>query len=215
MKKYLESYHVFLPGRKVRWGVYLAYPAALLLVFAGVWAVLSPMTAGLALPVFFMGIENGLDMFVFGGIAGRGNARQMEYIRASSRGMEVADRAFVFDRMRRLLYLAAVGVCVLLADRAEAGGWPEGFIFWLAVCDVSVAGLCTSLLLWPIRLSDNRSVQYMTAFLAPYLAAALLFSILSVSGPVLFVFCLAGGAVSAAGQICFLKKRMREGYYDK
>ena len=103
MKRYLHSYHAFLPGRFMQWILYLVYPAALIALFFGGGIMFGRIAVMLMVPIVMLAAECMIDMFVFGGFGAKGNAGKIEYMMASTKGRGMVNRALLADWIRRLL----------------------------------------------------------------------------------------------------------------
>ena len=217
MKRYLQSYHAFLPGRYMRWMIYLVYPAtALLLLFAGgIWVERSILM--MILPFLMVSAECMIDMFVFGGFGAKGVAREMEYVKCSVKGRGMVNRALIFDWVRRFFYeLAMLGI-FYVTFWAEQGYRPASVLVWGMLCLMAVAGLLNSIALWVIRLIDSRPVQLGVLYIVMTLPAllVLLFGEQKFSFQEFFAICMAAYILSVVGQVALLMKKVKEGFYDR
>lgn len=220
MKKYIQSYHAFLPRGMVKWILYLIYPlAVLLLLFGGSYLVpegISGVMFMVLLPVLMIAIECMIDMFVFGGFASKECNKRMEFMKSSVRGKKLVHWALVYDGVRRFLYIAAMGGCIYLTNcRAWGGG--RSMLIWICLCLVAAAGFFISLALWVIRFIDNRTVQVAVFYLAINIPLFLsMYSLVEydLELSVIFGICGVGYVITAVGQILLLKKKVKEGYYD-
>lgn len=225
MKKFIQSYHAFLPRGMVKWILYLMYPGAvLLLLFVGSYLVPEGsfgevFTVGLmvGLPVLMIAIECLIDMFVFGGLGSKESNQRMEFIKTSVRGKKLVHRALIYDGVRRFLYIAAMGLCLYLTNRREWGSALGSMLVWICLCLAAVTGFFISLALWVIRFIDNRTVQVAAFYLAINIPLfSLVYSIgkFDMDLPVIFGISCVGYVITAIGQILVLKKKVKEGYYD-
>lgn len=218
MKKYLQSYHAFLPGRFMQWILYLVYPAAMLALFFLGRLVTDQMAVMILLPIVMLATECMIDMFVFGGFGAKGNAGKMEYIMASAKGRGMVNRALAVDWIRRLLYLVVMAAGVYAAIYVMEGGDLDKMMVKLFFCILAVTALLMSLALWIIRLIDNRAVQVGAMYIVmnfPAWLFLLLAGKFEMGLKWIALVCLVLFAGSVAGQILFLMKKVREAYYDE
>ncbi len=218
MKKYLQSYHAFLPGTFMRWILYLVYPMAMVAVFFGGRLWFEQMALMMMVPIVMLGAECMIDMFVFGGFGAKGNAGNIEYMMASTKGRGMVNRALAVDWIRRLLYLFVMAAVVYVSSCWEQGGNLDETMMQLFLCILAAAAFLMSIALWVIRLIDNRAVQFGAMYIVINLPACL-FMILAKKFEMNFKWlglaCMVLLAISVAGQIWFLTKKVREGYYDE
>lgn len=218
MKKYLQGYHAFLPGKYMQWILYLAYPAAMLALFFGGRLLMDSMAMMIVMPIALLAVECMIDMFVFGGFGAKGNTGRMEYIMASVKGRGMVNRALAVDWVRRLLYLFIMAAGVYIFSCWEQGDNLDETLMQLFFCVLATAAFLMSVALWIIRLIDNRAVQF-GAIYALFNLPTCLFMILARKFQMDFkwmiLVCTVLFAISVAGQIWFLMKKVREAYYDE
>lgn len=110
MKKYIRSYHMFLPGKKwVKACIYLLYP---FIVIGTVCLLRYKLTY---YPVICMGLacvmttmaEIFFDYFIFGGIASR-ETNKLEYLKTSVRGISMLKSSLAADIIRRFLSITII-----------------------------------------------------------------------------------------------------------
>ena len=218
MKKYLQSYHAFLPGKYMQWIIYLFYPVMALALFYGVGLLLGWMVSMILMPIVMLASECMIDMFVFGGFGAKGNAGRMEYVMASVRGRKLVNCALVVDWIRRLLYLAVMAAVVTITCWVQAGDDLDVTLMKIFFCLVTVSGFVMSIALWIIRLLDNRTAQFGVMYVVLNLPA---WMFLLSAGKLemhlkwISVICILGCVISVIGQVWFLMKKVKEGYYDK
>lgn len=224
MREYIKSYHAFLPARYMKWIIYLLYPAVMLIAMFGgkLFGIrgnlMNRMMWILIAPAAMIGVECLLDMFIFAGFGSRGNIRHMEYIRASVRGVRFARQALIVDAVRRMLYLAVIAFAGYVSYRANGWGTPDRTLIVAWLCFLTSMGFLGSVILWIIRLTDNRTVQFSSIYftcIASAPLAFLLFDVWAVNKMLLFGCCMGLYIVSAVGQVWYLSKKLKEGYYDR
>ena len=218
MKKYLQGYHAFLPGKYMQWILYLAYPAGMLALFFGGRLLMDSMAMMIVMPIVMLAVECMIDMFVFGGFGAKGNTGRMEYIMASVKGRGMVNRALAVDWVRRLLYLFIMAAGVYIFSCWEQGDNLDETLMQLFFCVLATAAFLMSVALWIIRLIDNRAVQF-GAIYALFNLPTCLFMILARKFQMDFkwmiLVCTVLFAISVAGQIWFLMKKVRDAYYDE
>lgn len=218
MKKNLQSYHAFLPGKYMQWIIYLFYPVMALALFYGVGFLIEWMVSIILMPIVMLASECMIDMFVFGGFGAKGNAGRMEYVMASVRGRKLVNRALVVDWIRRLLYLAVMAAVVTITCWVEAEGDLDVTLMKIFFCLVTVSGFAMSIALWIIRLLDNRTAQFGVMYVVLNLPAWMFLlgaGKLAMHLKWISVICILGCVISVIGQVLFLMKKVKEGYYDK
>lgn len=139
MKRFIKSYHVFLPQIWSKLFTYVVYPGVI--SFIGYWFVSwgIPMFACvLVLCSLMLTVEVLWDSAVFGGIASK-NTNKLEYIKTSVRGMQILRNSIVADAVRRVLSVAVI-LAVLYAMNASE------LVLWEVVN-------CGFVTLWCIELS--------------------------------------------------------------
>lgn len=201
----------------MRWILYLVYPVAMVALFFVGRLWFEQMALMMVVPIVMLGAECMIDMFVFGGFGAKGNAR-IEYMMASVKGKGMVNRALAVDWIRRLLYFIVMAAFVYAFSYWEQGGNLDEMMVQLFVCILAAATFLMSIALWVIRLIDNRAVQFGALYIVINLPAWL-FMILTKKFEMNFKWlglaCMVLLAISVAGQIWFLTKKVREGYYDE
>jgi len=218
MKKYLRSYHAFLPGKYMQWIIYLLYPVALLALYILGGFLFGRVAIVMVMPFAMLGAECMIDMFVFGGFAAKGNAGRIEYLMASVKGSKLVNYALAVDWIRRLLYLAVMAAVVVIACWVEQGSDMDLMLMKIFFCLVSASGFLMGIALWVIRLLDNRTAQIGAMYIAlnlPVWMVFLIFRRFAVNLNWICIICILGCVMSAAGQVWYLMKKVKEGYYDK
>lgn len=220
MKDYLQSYHAFLPGRYMRWIIWLVYPVAMLLIFfvGGMFTERTNMM--LVLPFVMVSAECIVDMYVFGGFGSKGVAGRMEYVKASVKGTGMVRQALVFDGVRRVLYGAAVAAVGYVDFKLEQHAGID-LLLWIFFFLMSAACFLNSIALWVVRLVDNRMVQLSVLyfiFFLPMIFVSLMWNYIkdwNLDFKVMTIICLLAYVVSALVQGWYMMKKMKEGYYDE
>lgn len=217
MKRYLQSYHAFLPGRYMRWIIYLVYPLAMLLLLTvgGLWIERSILMA--ILPFVMVSVECTIDMFVFGGFGAKGVAKKIEYVKCSVKGRGMVNRALIFDWGRRVFYQVVMLGVFYAAFYIEHEHRPAAVLVWGMLCLMVVAGFINSIALWVIRFIDNRPAQLGALYLMVFLPGVFISLVgeRNVGYREVFAVCMTGYLLSMAGQVAMLMKKMKEGYHDK
>lgn len=220
MKEYIKSYHAFLPRKSVQWILYLIYPAGMLLLFFGGGMLVPRVVLMVMIPLVMISVECLIDMVQFGAIGNRENNRYMEYFKTSVKGRKIANRALIFDGVRRLLYVAGMAAVFIVTYYVEQESWMENMV-WGCLCIGAATGFVVSLAVLVIRLIDNRMVQIAVLYLAVNLPLFLvMFSVqewvvMQWKLPMLFLALAACYGIIAIGQVWFLTKKVKEGYYDR
>jgi hypothetical protein len=217
MKKYLQSYHAFFPRSYMKWIIYLVYPASMFALFFGGQLLFDMMVLMLMMPTVMLAVECMIDMFVFSGFAAKGNAGRMEYMMASAKGRGMVNRALAVDWIRRLLYLLVLAAVVYVASLAKQGGELDEMLIKVFFCVLTSAAFLMSVALWIIRVIDNRAVQYGVMYMLLSLPAWVIMLLTKQFEMDMKWICLVFivlFVISVAGQIWFLMKKVKEGYYD-
>jgi len=110
MKRFIKSYHVFLPQIWSKLFTYVVYPVAILLIAYWLvsWKIPMPICV-MVVCSLILTVEVLWDSTVFGGIASK-NTNKLEYLKTSVRGMRILRNSIVADAVRR-----AISVTVILA----------------------------------------------------------------------------------------------------
>lgn len=212
MKEYIKSYHIFFPGKWVKWCTYIVYP---LLVIGIVWFSgqgYSPemLCVGLAACMIVM-IEMMLDTYMFFGVVAR-DTKRLEYIKTSAKGMPLLRKALVTDATRRFLSAAVIltGVNFVIKDDAQKSF--DGNV----VCEVLVSCLLVELAFLFTRQITNVLVNLLFVYTIGMVAlvagsAIVLLPMVPIWGLILSAFLYVGITVVARK---ILMKKAGRTYYD-
>ena len=100
----------------------------------------------------------------------------------------------------------------------EAGDDLDVTLMKIFFCLVTVSGFVMSIALWIIRLLDNRTAQFGVMYVVLNLPAWMFLlsaGKLAMHLKWISVICILGCVISVIGQVWFLMKKVKEGYYDK
>lgn len=212
MKKKIKGYLVFTP-LIYRLLIYALLP----LLLAVLQFIFLKVMGGSAVPIIVMLLifaEIMADNWFLGGIQEK-NAEKIDYLKTSSRGMEVMENALVMDLVRRFLSAAVIfGVCNLLGRLlgGEEDFQSGGVLLFSILVSYSLSVLGTLI----ARFGSYCWITYIVGYFAA--AVGLLFCIFLTYGASIMLFNTIFAVLAIIVSILAVKiamKRVEGGYYDK
>lgn len=218
MKEYIQSYHALLPGRYMRWILYVIYPGLFIGGFLLLGFYFQKNAIILAVPLLLFSAECFLDTFIFGGFAA-GRYHRMEWLKTSVRGMNLVKKGLIFDGFRRFLSVVLIMAATCLLARADYGEKAGSLQIKFVIAETAVFCVITTLVLFVIRFVDSRSVQLMTIFVTVNIPVYI-YVWICMAGVEIHetITAVVGGVIYVAAviiQIILLINRTKEGYYDE
>jgi len=217
MKEYVKAYDMFLPGRFMKYMIYLIMPVAIICLI-GLVSVFFPISQafGLSLSslyVFFGEIM--LDGWNFRGISKKNNDN-LEYIKTSAKWKRLLKKGLIFDSIRRLLGSTFI-LAACFAVLRMTGGAEEGSVGVVSlVINILYSCFFTTLFLGIIRRTENVYVTLAAIYFSfiPFFAGIGVVgsSMCNIQGIVILAALFAG---TAAFIISNIVKRIGGSFYDE
>ncbi len=128
MMQAFRIYHLFFPRKWVVWLLYTGYillPVGTSAIGKWVW-INSPETRGvmslMMVSASMVGVEYLLDFFMLTGIAAKDN-RSLEYMKSSSKGVDLMRKTFALDGIRRVLTSVAALLLLYVLEGRILSVW--------------------------------------------------------------------------------------------
>lgn len=217
MKEYVKAYDMFLPGRFMKYMIYLIMPVAIICL-NGLISVFFPISQAFGLSLSSLYVFWGeimLDGWNFRGISKKNNYN-LEYIKTSAKWKRLLKKGLIFDSIRRLLSITFVLGASFAVFRVMGGAKGESAGVVFLVTDIMYSCFFTTLVLGIIRRTENVYVTLAAIYLSfiPFFAGIGVVgsSMCNIQGIVILAALFAG---TAAFIISNIVKRIGGSFYDE